>query len=167
MKNLFIIVLLIVFHINNKCLSEFVKLDDKVFIKDTDLFIKSKPQNWMALKPIATKIETNFMSKLKDYLNPLFWIRKFFETIPELGFLILGIYDYDCRYLTVCQTSNFLINTAPDFVLRIVRRYSTGLLSRIIGETPYIEAWSIGLIKSIDCRIFYNCTKSPFETFEE
>lgn len=140
------------------CSAHVVKLDDKHFIEDTDLFIKDLPENGLSQTP-----DEHQRPGYRDFLNPMYWLRKFFQLIPEMGFWILGVREYDCRYLTVCQTSNFLVNNAPKSLLSWFNGSHTGLLSRIIGETPYIEAWSIGSIKSIDCSVLYDCFEPPFD----
>lgn len=136
-----------------------VKLNDKFVIKDTELFIKDSANTALSEQPVAAH---PFLCVLRKLFNPLFWLQKFFELIPETAFWLLGVDNYDCRYLTICQTSNYLINNAPKFMSSMLKGSHTGILSTILGETPYIEAWSIGSIKSIECPLLYNCPKPPF-----
>ena len=158
MKFYFIVIQFMFYLNSDKCCAHIVRQNDLIKSKDTDLLAMAANNDQ---KP--TLLNT-IISKLKYYLNPINCLRKFFEMIPEIGFWILGINDNECRYLSVCETSNFIINNFPETILSIIRPYvsSNGFISKIIGETPYMEAWSLGTIKLMECNILYNCSEHPF-----
>ena len=136
-----------------------VKLNHTLLVKDTDLFIRDPVNTNVTSEPSSP---SGLISKIRNFFNPMIWLQMFFELIPETAFWLLGVDNYDCRYLTICETSNYIINNAPRFMSSMLKGSHTGVLSTVLGDTPYIEAWSIGSIKSIECPLLYNCTKPPF-----
>jgi hypothetical protein len=160
------VLMLIIFSVfQSNCLV--IDLDSEVdtleFGNYSELFVESMTQNIRESKNAFN----NESSKLKHYLNPIYWLKKLLESIPDIGFWIFGIKDSDCRYLTICETSNFIVRYTPNLLLSLFRGSSNDIFSNVLGETAYIEAWTLGLIKSVDCNFFYNCTYSPFQSMSK
>ena len=151
-----LLTLLVVISMTGQSLGDLHGLKDRILgINHHGLSIKD-PVN-----SDVTSVSRSVIGKIGNFFNPIVWLRTFVQLIPETAFWLMGVRNYDCRYQTICQTSNYIVHNAPPFMSSMLK-YSHESLSTILGDTPYVEAWSIGSIKSIECPLLYNCPKPPF-----
>ena len=77
--------------------------------------------------------------------------------LTDIGFQTVGI-SRNCREKSICNTSNFIINRMPQFVMEYGREKLNRLPSSAFGSNEFTDAWVVGLASPENyCDELYSC----------